>query len=253
MEKIALITGVTSGIGKACAEILAENGYHLIITGRRSERLKNVSKHLIEKYGVKTLALSFDIRNRMEVEKSLGNLPVEWNNIDVLVNNAGLAAGVDPIHEGNTDDWDRMIDTNVKGLLYVSRVIIPMMVKRKRGHIVNISSIAGKEVYPNGNVYCASKHAVDALSKGMRIDLLNYSIKITNIAPGMVETEFSEVRLHGDLTAAKNVYSGMEPLQAKDIADTVWFAVSRPAHVQIGDVLILPAAQASATNVRREG
>lgn len=252
MNKIALITGATSGIGKACAEILAENAFNLIITGRRSERLKGVSNHLIEKYGIKTLALTFDVRNRMEVEQMLGNLPNEWVNIDVLVNNAGLAAGIDPIQSGNTDDWDRMIDTNVKGLLYVSRIIIQGMVKRKKGHIVNIASIAGKEVYPNGNVYCASKYAVDALSKGMRIDLLNYGIKVTNIAPGMVETEFSEVRLHGDLNAAKNVYKGMQPLRAEDIADTIWFAVSRPAHVQIGDVLILPAAQASATNVKRE-
>jgi len=252
MDKIAIITGATSGIGKECAEILAENGFNLIITGRRSERLSKVSQHLTKKYHAKILPLAFDVRNREEVEQSLGNLSEEWNNIDVLINNAGLAAGVDPIQSGKTDDWDRMIDTNIKGLLYVSRTIIPMMVKRKKGHIVNIASIAGKEVYPNGNVYCASKYAVDALSKGMRIDLLNYGIKVTNIAPGMVETEFSEVRLHGDLTAAKNVYKGMKPLQAKDIADTVWFAVSRPAHVQIGDVLILPAAQASATNVKRD-
>jgi len=252
MKQIALITGATSGIGKACAEILAKNSYDLIITGRRNERLRELSDQLVKKFGIKTLPLAFDVRDRDIVAQHLGDLPNEWKNIDVLINNAGLAAGVDPIQQGNVDDWDRMIDTNVKGLLYVSRVIIPGMGERKRGHIVNIASIAGKEVYPNGNVYCASKYAVDALSKGMRIDLLNDGIKVTNIAPGMVETEFSEVRLHGDLTAAKNVYKGFEPLRAEDIADTIWFAVSRPAHVQIADVLILPAAQASATNVKRD-
>jgi NADP-dependent 3-hydroxy acid dehydrogenase YdfG len=252
MNHIAIITGATSGIGKACAKILAENGYNLIITGRRKDRLNDLSNQLAEKYRVKILTLNFDVRDRDKVKQALDNLPDEWSNINVLVNNAGLAAGIDPIQKGNIDDWDRMIDTNVKGLLYVSRTIIPGMVKRKKGHIVNIASIAGKEVYPNGNVYCASKYAVDALSKGMRIDLVNYGIKVTNIAPGMVETEFSEVRLHGDKKAAKNVYQGMKPLHAEDIADTVWFAVSRPQHVQIADVLILPTAQASATNVKRE-
>ena len=252
MKKIALITGATSGIGKACAEILAENNFDLILTGRRNDRLNELSKNLKQNHLIKVLSLNFDVRERNMVEQILNDLPDEWKNIDVLINNAGLAAGVDPIKKGDVNDWERMIDTNVKGLLYVSRVIIPGMVKRKKGHIVNIASIAGKEVYPNGNVYCASKYAVDALSKGMRIDLVNYGIKVTNIAPGMVETEFSEVRLHGDLEAAKNVYKGFEPLKAEDIADTVWFALSRPAHVQIADMLILPAAQASATVVKRE-
>ena len=252
MNKIALITGATSGIGKACAEILAENNFDLILTGRRNDRLKTLSDNLKQKRQIKILTLNFDVRERNKVEQILNDLTNEWKNIDVLINNAGLAAGVDPIQKGNIDDWDRMIDTNVKGLLYVSRTVIPWMVERKKGHIVNIASIAGKEVYPNGNVYCASKYAVDALSKGMRIDLVNFGIKVTNIAPGMVETEFSEVRLHGDLEAAKKVYNGFGPLKAEDIADTVWFAVSRPAHVQIGDVLILPAAQASATIVKRD-
>ncbi len=223
----------------------------MIITGRRNDRLIELSDSLQENHNIKILDLNFDVRDRNKVEEILNGLPVNWKNIDVLINNAGLAVGIDPIHKGNIEDWDRMIDTNVKGLLYISRTVIPYMVDRKKGHIINIASIAGKEVYPNGNVYCASKYAVDALSKGMRIDLVNYGIKVTNIAPGMVETEFSEVRLHGDLESAKNVYKGFEPLQAEDIADTVWFAISRPPHVQIGDVLILPAAQASATIVKR--
>lgn len=252
MNKIALITGATSGIGKACAKILAENKFDLIITGRRKKRLDELSDNLKQKHHINVLTLNFDVRERNKVKHFLDGLPQEWKDIDVLINNAGLAAGIDPIQKGNIDDWDRMIDTNVKGLLYVSRSVIPWMVDRSKGHIVNIASIAGKEVYPNGNVYCASKYAVDALSKGMRIDLVNYGIKVTNIAPGLVETEFSEVRLHGDLEAAKNVYKGFEPLKAEDIADTVWFAVSRPAHVQIGDVLILPSAQASSTIVKRE-
>ena len=185
MNKIALITGATSGIGKACAEILAENKYDLIITGRRNERLVELSDHLILRHHIKVLTLNFDVRERNIVVQTLNDLPNEWKNIDVLINNAGLAAGVDPIQKGNIDDWDRMIDTNVKGLLYVSRTVIPWMIDRKKGHIVNIASIAGKEVYPNGNVYCASKYAVDALSKSMRIDLVNYRIKVTNIAPGI--------------------------------------------------------------------
>ena len=214
--------------------------------------MDELSDNLKQKHHINVLTLNFDVRERNKVKHFLDGLPQEWKDIDVLINNAGLAAGIDPIQKGNIDDWDRMIDTNVKGLLYVSRSVIPWMVDRSKGHIVNIASIAGKEVYPNGNVYCASKYAVDALSKGMRIDLVNYGIKVTNIAPGLVETEFSEVRLHGDLEAAKNVYKGFEPLKAEDIADTVWFAVSRPAHVQIGDVLILPSAQASSTIVKRE-
>ena len=251
MKPIAIVTGATAGIGKACARTLAANGYHLIITGRRENRLNALSSELTGKYGINVLALSFDVRERKTVEKTLLSLPEEWKAVDVLVNNAGLAAGIDPVDRGNVDDWERMIDTNVKGLLYVSRSIIPGMVERKKGHIVNIASIAGKQVYPNGNVYCASKHAVDALSQGMRIDLLPHGIKVTNIAPGMVETEFSEVRLHGDKEAAKNVYKGMTPLTAEDIADAVWYVVSRPAHVQIADMLILPADQADATHIKR--
>jgi 3-hydroxy acid dehydrogenase/malonic semialdehyde reductase len=252
MNKIALITGATSGIGKACAEILAENNFNLIITGRRNDRLNQFSEGIKQKHNTRVLTLNFDVREQHKVEQTLNSLPEEWKKIDILINNAGLAAGIEPIQNGDINDWDRMIDTNVKGLLYVSRAVIPWMVNRKEGHIVNIASIAGKEVYPNGNVYCASKYAVDALSKGMRIDLFKHHIKVTNIAPGMVETEFSEVRLHGDLDAAKNVYKGFKPLEAKDIADSIWFAVSRPPHVQIGDILILPTAQASATIVNRE-
>jgi len=252
MNKIALITGATSGIGKACAELFSQNKYNLILTGRRANRLEKISNQLKKQYKIEVLPLIFDVRERNNVVKILNSIPENWKKIDVLINNAGLAAGVDPIHKGDIDDWDAMIDTNLKGLLYVSRTVIPWMVEQKNGHIVNISSIAGKEVYPNGNVYCASKYAVDSLSKGMRIDLLPFGIRVTNIAPGLVETEFSEVRLHGDKNAAKNVYKGIQPLTGEDIADTVWFAVSRPKHIQIADMVILPSDQASATQVNRK-
>ncbi|MCF6243192.1 MAG: SDR family oxidoreductase [Bacteroidales bacterium] len=242
---IALVTGATSGIGKATAYQLAEKGYHLIITGRRKERLDELADELNEKYNCKTIILNFDIRENDAVEKAIDNLPEEWKNIDVLVNNAGLAAGADPIYDGLLDDWERMIDTNIKGLLYISKKVMPLMMKRKTGHIVNIGSIAGKQVYPNGNVYCASKFAVDALTKGMRIDLLKHNIRVTQIAPGAVETEFSIVRYHGDKDKADNVYKGYTPLFAKDIANAIVFAVTRPAHVNIADVLIMPTAQAN--------
>lgn len=252
MSKTTLITGATSGIGKACAEIFAKNGYNLIITGRRKERLNKLSDILQKEFNIEVLSLVFDVRDRKSVEETLNSIPDDKKTIDVLINNAGLAAGVDPIQTGDVDDWERMMDTNVKGLLYVSRTIIPWMVERKEGHIINIASIAGKEVYPNGNVYCASKHAVDALSQGMRIDLLKYGIRVTNIAPGLVETEFSVVRLHGDQEAAKNVYKGIQPLTGSDIADSVWYAASRPKHVQIADIVILPTDQANATQVNRK-
>lgn len=251
MNKIALITGATSGIGKACAEIFASNSYNLILTGRREDRLKKISINLKEKYGIKVKELCFDVRDNNAVVEKLNSIDDDWKKVDVLINNAGLAAGKDPINEGLLDDWDRMIDTNIKGLLYISKVVIPWMTQRKKGDIINIASIAGKEVYPDGNVYCASKHAVDALSKGMRIDLVNFGIRVTNIAPGMVETEFSEVRFHGDKSISDTVYNGLDALQAEDIAECIWFAVSRPKHVQIGDMLILPTAQASATVVNK--
>lgn len=252
MNKIALISGATSGIGKACATRFASESYNLILCGRRIDRLDELSRSLKEKYPVEIRCLSFDVRDNSEVEDHLNKLDDNWKNIDVLINNAGLAAGKDPIQDGLLDDWNRMIDTNVKGLLYVSKVVIPWMVKREKGNIVNIASIAGKEVYPEGNVYCASKHAVDALSKGMRIDLVNYGIRVINIAPGLVDTEFSEVRFHGDKEKAKSVYKGFKPLAGEDIADCIHFAISRPSHVQIGDMLILPTAQASSTILHKK-
>jgi len=251
MRKTALITGASSGIGMACAKIFAQNNYNLIITGRRIERLLELKTNL-EKEMVSITTLSFDVRNREETITALESLSSEEKNIDVLINNAGLAVGVSPIDEGTFEDWDRMIDTNVKGLLNVSKTVIPWLKKKGTAHIINIGSIAGKEVYPNGNVYCASKHAVDALSQAMRIDLVKHGIKVTNIAPGMVETEFSVVRLYGNQEKADNVYIGMDPLLPEDIAETIWFCASRPSHVNIADVLILPASQANAVTVIRK-
>lgn len=246
MPTIALITGATSGIGEATALKFAENGVDLIITGRRNDRLA-ILQNKLEERSVRVLSLCFDIRNRDEVEHALAGLPQEWAGIDILVNNAGLAAGLSTVQEGDTDDWNRMIDTNVKGLLYITRAVSPGMAERKSGHIINIGSIAGKEVYPNGNVYCATKHAVDALTQGMRIDLLPYNVKVTQVCPGAVETEFSVVRFHGDKVRADKVYEGYECLVAGDIADCIWFAVSRPPHVNINDMVVMPAAQATAT------
>jgi len=251
MRKIALITGATAGIGRATAEILAMNGYNLIITGRRNDLLDSLKNKLGVKHKSDALTLCFDIRNRKQTEESIDKLPKAWKNIDVLVNNAGLSAGLAPIHEGLVDDWEQMIDTNIKGLLYITRKIAPMMIKNGSGHIVNISSIAAKELYEGGNVYCATKHAVDALNKGMRIDLVKHNIKVTSISPGFVETEFSIVRFKGDKTRADKVYEGMIPLNADDVAEAIWFAVSRPAHVNINDMLIVPTVQANITTVVR--
>ena len=251
MNKIALITGATSGIGLACANKYASESYDLIITGRRQERLDKISNELKQSHGIGIKTLCFDVREKEAVSEFLNSIEDKWKNIDVLINNAGLAVGKDPIQDGAIDDWDRMIDTNVKGLLYVSKIVIAWMIANKKGDIINIASIAGKEVYPDGNVYCASKHAVDALSKGMRIDLVKHGIRVTNIAPGMVETEFSEVRFHGDKKTADTVYQGFDALQGNDIAECIWFATSRPKHVQIGDMLILPSVQASATVVNK--
>ncbi len=246
MNKIALITGVTSGIGEAISVNLVNIGYNVIITGRRNNRLLALKKKL-ESNGPKVLTLCFDVRKEEEVRNAIENLPDEWKNVDVLVNNAGLASGLSPIQEGDMDDWEKMIDTNVKGLLYVTRYVSPGMIDRKKGHIVNIGSIAGKEVYPNGNVYCATKHAVDALSKAMRIDMLPHNVKVTQVCPGAVETEFSIVRFHGDTAKAAKVYEGYEYLIADDIADCVSFAVTRPWRVNIYDMVVMPTAQASAT------
>lgn len=253
MNKIALITGATSGIGKAIALKLAKESYDIIITGRRKERLEELKAELTKAYNIRVLTLNFDIRIYNEVEKSFSNLPKEWQDIDVLVNNAGLAVGLNPIHQGVIDDWERMIDTNIKGLLYMTRLVSPGMADRKNGHIINICSIAGKDVYANGNVYCATKHAVDALSKGIRIDLLPYGIKVTQICPGAVETEFSLVRFKGDDNRAKEVYKGFTPLYANDIAEAVYYAVSQPKHIDIQDVLIMPTAQADGSTFHKEG
>ena len=252
MRKIALVTGATAGIGTATAEILAINSYNLIITGRRKELLDRLKNELGVKYKSDVLALNFDIRDRKQTEEAIDQLPKPWKKIDVLINNAGLAAGLAPIQDGSVDDWEQMIDTNIKGLLYITRKIAPMMIKAGSGHIVNISSIAGKELYEKGNVYCATKHAVDALTKGMRIDLLKHNIKVTSISPGFVETEFSLVRFKGDKQRAAKVYEGITPLSADDVAEAVWFALSRPAHVNINDMLIMPTAQANVTTVVRK-
>jgi NADP-dependent 3-hydroxy acid dehydrogenase YdfG len=249
---IAFITGATSGLGKATAELFAKNGYNIVITGRRKERLDELSAHLVSTYKVRVLSLNFDVSNLKEVESAVNALSADWKKINVLVNNAGLAVGLGPINEGVIDDWERMIDTNIKGLLYITRCLSPIMIENGYGHIVNIGSIAGKEVYANGNVYCATKHAVDALSKAMRIDLLQHNIKVTAIHPGMVETEFSIVRFKGDEDRAKNVYKGVTPLSADDIADTIYWVASRPAHVNINDIIIMPSAQANPTHTIRK-
>lgn len=245
MKKIALITGATSGLGKAIALRLGKEGYNLIITGRRKDKLEELDREISINFGSTVLPLCFDVRKYDEVETALGNLPEKWKNIDVLVNNAGLAVGLDPIHKGEVDDWERMIDTNVKGLLYVTRMVTPVMVERCSGHIINIGSIAGKAVYPNGAVYCATKYAVNALHQGMRMDLLPYNIRVTQICPGAVETEFSLVRFKGDKGRADQVYTGYENLVADDIAESVYFAISQPPHVDIQDMLVMPTAQAT--------
>ncbi len=248
-KKIALITGATSGIGKATALTLAKNGYSIIATGRRADRLEELREELAE--GVAFLPLVFDVRERENVLQILGNLPKEWKAIDVLINNAGNAHGMDPIQTGNLDDWDAMIDINVKGLLYVTKSIIPGMCDRKSGMVINIGSIAGIEAYPNGNVYCGSKSAVDAITKGMRMDLNPFGIRVVAIHPGLVETEFSMVRFKGDESRSGKVYQGFEPLVAQDIAEIIEFVVNRPAHVVLADIVVLPTAQASATLVNK--
>jgi NADP-dependent 3-hydroxy acid dehydrogenase YdfG len=249
MAKIALVTGATSGIGRATAVALAKQGYRIIATGRRAERLQELQQQITE---VPVLTLQFDVRDRAAVTEAIDSLPEEWRAVEVLVNNAGNAHGLAPIQSSSVDDWDAMLDINVKGLLYVTHAVLPLMLAQTKGHIINIGSIAGKEVYANGNVYCASKFAVDAISRGMRIDLVQEGIKVSEINPGLVETEFSEVRFKGDKARAATVYQGYEPLRAEDIADLIAFMVTRPAHVNLAEVLILPAAQASATVVHKQ-
>lgn len=249
-KKIALVTGATSGIGRATALVLAQLGYNIIATGRRQQRLQDLQREISNK-GAEILTLKFDVRDQVAVKEALNTLPDKWKKIDVLINNAGNAHGLDPIQTGSLEDWDTMIDINVKGLLYVSNEIIPGMVERNSGDIVNIGSIAGKEVYPMGNVYCASKHAVDALTKGMRMDLNPHGIRVIGLHPGLVETEFSLVRFKGDESRSKAVYKGLQPLTPEDIAETIAFALSRPSHVMLADIVMLPTAQASATLVKK--
>ena len=251
MKKIALVTGATSGIGEACARKFAENGYNVIITGRRVEVLDKLAVEL-RGAGAEVLTLAFDVRDREAAAAAIKGLPAEWQEIDVLVNNAGGAWGLEPEYTGSYDDWDTMIDTNIKGLLTMTRLIVPGMVERDRGHVVNIGSVAGDAAYAGGNVYCATKSAVKALSDGLRIDVAHTSVRVTNIKPGLVETNFSVTRFHGDKERADNVYKGIKPLTGKDIAESVYYAVSAPAHVQVAEILILATHQASGSVIHRE-
>ena len=250
MSKIILVTGASSGFGKAIATKFAAGGWNVIITGRRKEKLEALAKALEANYGIKTLCLNFDVQDKKAVFDNLQNLPTEWQAINILVNNAGLALGRDSFENANLEDWETMIDTNVKGLLYASKAVLPMLIKEK-GHIINIGSTAGKEVYKDGNVYCASKHAVDAISKAQRIDLLPYQIKVTAIHPGAADTEFSVVRFKGDAEKAKAVYTGYTPLMAEDIADTVWYVANTSAHVCINELVITCTAQANSMYLQK--
>ncbi len=250
--KIALITGATSGIGEAITLKFAQKDINVIITGRRLDKLNALKSNITSNTKANILALKMDVTDRKSVEREINGLPDEWKSIDILVNNAGLAVGLDPIQHGNPDDWEQMIDTNLKGLLYVSKAVLPLMIARQKGHIINIGSIAGKEVYPKGNVYCATKHAVDALTKSMRIDLLGNGIKVTQIAPGLVETEFSLVRFKGDEERASKVYQGYKPLEGKDIAEIAFFITTLPDHVCVNDILMTPLAQANSTIVDKK-
>ncbi|OFY89978.1 MAG: NAD(P)-dependent oxidoreductase [Bacteroidetes bacterium RIFCSPLOWO2_12_FULL_31_6] len=252
MKKTIFITGATSGFGKAIAEIFAKNGNNLIITGRRNERLVTITKDLSSKYGVKILPLCFDVRIKKDVEAAISSIPKEWKAIDVLINNAGLASGFGKIQDGDLEDWEKMIDTNLKGLLFVSKTIFPIMINNKKGHIINIGSTAGKEVYQGGNVYCASKHAVDAISKAMRIDLLEYGIKVTQICPGAAETEFSEVRFHGNKEQAKQVYKGYQPMTAEDVASIAFYVTTLPENLCVNDIVVTSLAQANSYYIDRK-
>ena len=251
MNKIILITGATSGFGKAIAEKFASDGDHVIITGRRAERLKEQEQSLISRYNVRVLPLVFDVQKKQQVESAIGKLPRDWQSIDILINNAGLAAGRDYFDEASLDDWETMIDTNVKGLLYVTKAVLPFLITNKKGHIINIGSTAAKEVYEKGNVYCATKSAVDALSQSMRIDLLRHGIKVTAIHPGAAHTEFSLVRLKGDASAAGKVYEGLQPLTAEDVAGVVHYCTTLPPHVCVNDLVLTPTAQANSLYFHR--
>lgn len=250
MRKIVLITGATSGIGEACARKFAQGGYDVIITGRRAQLLANLKKEL-EAEGVRVLALAFDVRNRNAATAAINSLPLEWQQIDVLINNAGLALGLEPEYEGSFEDWETMIDTNIKGLLTMTRLVVPRMVKRDSGHVINIGSVAGDAAYAGGNVYCGTKAAVKTITDGLRIDLAHTSVRVTNVKPGLVETHFSNVRFHGNDARAEKVYEGVKPLTGTDIAEVVFYAASAPAHVQIAEVLVLATHQANGSVLHR--
>ena len=252
MEKIVLITGATSGFGKSSAKLFAKNGYNIIITGRRNDRLVALENKLIDLYNVRVFPLCFDVRDQQATTEAIDSLPENWKKIDVLVNNAGLASGLSKIQDGDFEDWNKMIDTNIKGLLNVSRNIMPLMIARKKGHIINIGSTAGKEVYLNGNVYCATKFAVDAISKSMRVDLLEFGIKVTQICPGAAETEFSEVRFHGDKEKAKETYKGFQPMSSSDVASVIYYVTTLPEHLCINDLVITSLAQANSYYIDRK-
>jgi NADP-dependent 3-hydroxy acid dehydrogenase YdfG len=252
MNRIAYITGATSGIGKACAVKFASQGWDVIITGRRADRLMDTAHELESKYGIKVLPQCYDVRNLSEVQKNIAALDQHWSGVDVLINNAGLAVGRSPIQEGIYDDWERMIDTNIKGLLYVTRELTPKMIANRKGHIINVASLAGIETYGGGNVYCGTKHAVRALSRSMRIDLVQYGIKVGTVSPGAADTEFSIVRYKGNEEMANKTYEGFQPLTAQDIAESVYFMATQPAHVNIEEIFILPTAQATSTIIHRE-
>lgn len=245
MEKIVLITGATSGFGKSSAKLFAKNGYNVIITGRRNDRLVALENKLIDLYNVRVFPLCFDVRDQQATTEAIDSLPENWKKIDVLINNAGLASGLSKIQDGDFEDWNKMIDTNIKGLLNVSRNIMPLMIAQKKGHIINIGSTAGKEVYLNGNVYCATKFAVDAISKSMRVDLLEHGIKVTQICPGAAETEFSEVRFHGDKEKAKETYKGFQPMSSSDVASVIYYVTTLPEHLCINDLVVTSLAQAN--------
>lgn len=252
MEKIILITGATSGFGKSSAKLFAKNGYNIIITGRRNDRLLVLENKLIDLYNVRVFPLCFDVRDQQATSEAIDSLPENWKKIDVLVNNAGLASGLSKIQDGDFEDWNKMIDTNIKGLLNVSRNIMPLMIVRKKGHIINIGSTAGKEVYLNGNVYCATKFAVDAISKSMRVDLLEHGIKVTQICPGAAETEFSEIRFHGDKEKAKETYKGFQPMSSSDVASVIYYVTTLPEHLCINDLVLTSLAQANSFYIDRK-
>lgn len=251
-HQIVLVTGASSGIGEACAHVFAEAGCKLILAARRGDRLESLAQRLKSQHGTECLCLTLDVRDRSKVFMTIETLPTEWQKIDILVNNAGLSRGLDKLYEGKLDDWEEMIDTNVKGLLYVSRAVVPGMVERKRGHVINIGSIAGHQTYPNGNVYCGTKAAVRAISEGLKQDLLGTPVRVSAVDPGLVETEFSDVRFHGDTERAKGVYATTVPLQAIDIAEVILFCATRPAHVNLSEALVLPTAQSGAMLVHRQ-